>query len=150
MESNWEQQFAGRGRLEHGPVPAALRDGQERSGGGLRGDPDRVEVMEVLDARLDSGLFAEWPFPGAVARAPDRVTFSYNWSFKCRDVDKARAYPLGLPEDQRVVLRLNVGRVTRIDHQGHPLQKTWHDHGVWKSPQSEKESEKLPAEELRA
>ncbi|KAJ8245216.1 hypothetical protein COCON_G00235760 [Conger conger] len=48
-----------------------------------------------------------------------------------RDVEKARAYPRGLPADQRVVLKLrvNVGRVKRIDRQGHPLQKTWHDHG---------------------
>ncbi|KAL0162745.1 hypothetical protein M9458_042141 [Cirrhinus mrigala] len=48
-----------------------------------------------------------------------------------RDLKKASKYPLDLPENQRVVLRVkvNVGRVKKIDYQGHPLQKTWHDHG---------------------
>uniref|UniRef100_A0A8C9RAQ0 PARP catalytic domain-containing protein n=1 Tax=Scleropages formosus TaxID=113540 RepID=A0A8C9RAQ0_SCLFO len=48
-----------------------------------------------------------------------------------RDLQKASRYPLHLPEHQRVVLKLKVrvGRVKRIDCQGHPLQKTWHDHG---------------------
>ncbi|KAB5548931.1 hypothetical protein PHYPO_G00061360 [Pangasianodon hypophthalmus] len=48
-----------------------------------------------------------------------------------RDLKKARRYPLDLPEHQRVVIRVkvNVGRVKKIDYQGHPLQKTWHDHG---------------------
>uniref|UniRef100_A0A8C9V0E1 Grass carp reovirus (GCRV)-induced gene 2p n=1 Tax=Scleropages formosus TaxID=113540 RepID=A0A8C9V0E1_SCLFO len=48
-----------------------------------------------------------------------------------RDLQKASRYPLHLPEHQRVVLKLKVrvGRVKRIDYQGHPLQKTWHNHG---------------------
>ncbi|RXN27024.1 Gig2 b [Labeo rohita] len=48
-----------------------------------------------------------------------------------RDLEKASRYPLDLPENQRVVLRVkvNVGRVKKIDCQDHPLQKTWHDHG---------------------
>lgn len=48
-----------------------------------------------------------------------------------RDLQKASAYPQHLPVSERVVLRVmvNVGRVKRIDHQGHPLQKTWHYHG---------------------
>ncbi len=48
-----------------------------------------------------------------------------------RDVQKASRYPLNLPESQRVVLRVrvDVGKVKKIDHQGHPLQKTWHDEG---------------------
>ncbi|KAI5622471.1 GCRV inducedprotein 2i [Silurus asotus] len=43
-----------------------------------------------------------------------------------RDLDKA-----DLPEDQRVVIRVRVrvGRVKKIDRQGHPLQKTWHNQG---------------------
>uniref|UniRef100_A0A9J7ZVI5 Grass carp reovirus (GCRV)-induced gene 2l n=1 Tax=Cyprinus carpio carpio TaxID=630221 RepID=A0A9J7ZVI5_CYPCA len=41
-----------------------------------------------------------------------------------RDLEKASRYPLDLPENKRVVLR-----VKKIDKQGHPLQKTWHDHG---------------------
>uniref|UniRef100_A0A8C2KDS8 Grass carp reovirus (GCRV)-induced gene 2g n=1 Tax=Cyprinus carpio TaxID=7962 RepID=A0A8C2KDS8_CYPCA len=28
-----------------------------------------------------------------------------------------------------VRVKVNVGRVKKIDKQGHPLQKTWHDHG---------------------
>uniref|UniRef100_A0A673KWB6 Grass carp reovirus (GCRV)-induced gene 2l n=1 Tax=Sinocyclocheilus rhinocerous TaxID=307959 RepID=A0A673KWB6_9TELE len=48
-----------------------------------------------------------------------------------RDLKKASRYPLDLPENERVVLRVkvNVGRVKKIDRQGHPLQKTWHDQG---------------------
>ncbi|KAK2827289.1 hypothetical protein Q7C36_018215 [Tachysurus vachellii] len=48
-----------------------------------------------------------------------------------RDLKKASRYPLELPEYQRVVIvvRVNVGKVKKIDKQGHPLQKTWHDHG---------------------
>nr|NP_001232918.1 grass carp reovirus (GCRV)-induced gene 2l [Danio rerio]ADZ76355.1 Gig2-like protein DreL [Danio rerio] len=48
-----------------------------------------------------------------------------------RDLQKASRYPVELPEDKRVVLRVrvNVGRVIKIDHQRHPLQKTWHDKG---------------------
>ncbi|XP_047661847.1 grass carp reovirus (GCRV)-induced gene 2e [Tachysurus fulvidraco] len=48
-----------------------------------------------------------------------------------RDLNKASRYPLELPEHERVVIRVrvNVGRVKKIDYQGHPLQKTWHDHG---------------------
>ncbi|KAG7321106.1 hypothetical protein KOW79_015521 [Hemibagrus wyckioides] len=48
-----------------------------------------------------------------------------------RDLNKASRYPLDLPEHQRVVIRVrvNVGRVKKIDRQGHPMQKTWHDYG---------------------
>ncbi|XP_058613426.1 grass carp reovirus (GCRV)-induced gene 2e [Onychostoma macrolepis] len=48
-----------------------------------------------------------------------------------RDLQKASRYPLHLPENHRVIVRVkvNVGRVKKIDCQGHPLQKTWHDHG---------------------
>ncbi|KAM3598193.1 uncharacterized protein V6R79_014879 [Siganus canaliculatus] len=56
-----------------------------------------------------------------------------------RDLDKASRYPIDHPEHDRVVIRVlvNVGRVKRIDRQGHPLQKTWHDHGydtAWVPP----------------
>ncbi|KAJ8254702.1 hypothetical protein GJAV_G00196220 [Gymnothorax javanicus] len=45
-----------------------------------------------------------------------------------RDLKKASKYPLHLPEHERVVLKLivDVGRVKKIDFQGHPMQKTWH------------------------
>ncbi|KAJ8342742.1 hypothetical protein SKAU_G00326700 [Synaphobranchus kaupii] len=49
-----------------------------------------------------------------------------------RDLQKASKYPLDLPEHERVVLKLmvSVGRVKKIDYQGHPMQKTWHtEHG---------------------
>uniref|UniRef100_A0A671RL43 Grass carp reovirus (GCRV)-induced gene 2l n=1 Tax=Sinocyclocheilus anshuiensis TaxID=1608454 RepID=A0A671RL43_9TELE len=49
-----------------------------------------------------------------------------------RDLDKASRYPLDLEDEhQKVVLRVkvDVGKVKKIDHQGHPLQFTWHDHG---------------------
>uniref|UniRef100_A0A3B1JE29 PARP catalytic domain-containing protein n=1 Tax=Astyanax mexicanus TaxID=7994 RepID=A0A3B1JE29_ASTMX len=57
-----------------------------------------------------------------------------------RDLNKASRYPLNLPENQRVVLRVkvNVGRVKKIDRQGHPLQRSWHDHGydtAWCPPE---------------
>ncbi|CAM4668359.1 unnamed protein product [Leuciscus chuanchicus] len=48
-----------------------------------------------------------------------------------RDPQKASRYPLHLPVDQRVIVRVkvNVGGVMKIDRQGHPMQKTWHDNG---------------------
>ncbi|KAG9341477.1 hypothetical protein JZ751_019287 [Albula glossodonta] len=49
-----------------------------------------------------------------------------------RDLQKANKYPLNLPKHEKVVLKLrvNVGRVKKIDYQGHPMQKTWHtEHG---------------------
>ncbi|KAL4658609.1 hypothetical protein GN956_G2173, partial [Arapaima gigas] len=48
-----------------------------------------------------------------------------------RDLQKASRYPLHVHEHQRTVLRLKVkvGRVKKIDRQGHPMQKTWHLHG---------------------
>ncbi|KAJ8275637.1 hypothetical protein COCON_G00073890 [Conger conger] len=56
-----------------------------------------------------------------------------------RDIKKASRYPLNVAEgDRRVlVLKVNVGKVKKIDHQGHPLQKTWHDAGyntAWVPP----------------
>uniref|UniRef100_A0A3P9AZF4 PARP catalytic domain-containing protein n=1 Tax=Maylandia zebra TaxID=106582 RepID=A0A3P9AZF4_9CICH len=56
-----------------------------------------------------------------------------------RDLEKASRYPIDHPEHDRVVIRVrvNVGKVKRIDRQNHPLQKTWHDHGydtAWVPP----------------
>ncbi|RXN27023.1 GCRV induced gene 2i protein [Labeo rohita] len=47
-----------------------------------------------------------------------------------RDLEKASRYPLNLSVNEKVIVRVsvNVGRVKKIDRQGHPLQKTWHDH----------------------
>ncbi|XP_061420149.1 uncharacterized protein LOC133350138 [Lethenteron reissneri] len=48
-----------------------------------------------------------------------------------RDIEKARRYPIGKPENVKVILKLrvNVGRVKKIDGQDHPLRLTWHDEG---------------------
>lgn len=47
-----------------------------------------------------------------------------------RDKDKALRYPLGDKTDQVILkLRVNVGRVIKIDRQYHPFQKAWHDNG---------------------
>ncbi|KAA0720072.1 hypothetical protein E1301_Tti008301 [Triplophysa tibetana] len=48
-----------------------------------------------------------------------------------RDLEKASKYPLHLTKHQKVVLRVmvKVGKVIRINSQGHPHQKTWHNHG---------------------
>uniref|UniRef100_A0A3B4AY81 PARP catalytic domain-containing protein n=1 Tax=Periophthalmus magnuspinnatus TaxID=409849 RepID=A0A3B4AY81_9GOBI len=56
-----------------------------------------------------------------------------------RDLQKASRYPLDLPEDERVVLRVlvNVGKVIAINCQYHPKQKTWHQYGydtAWVPP----------------
>ncbi|XP_053194939.1 uncharacterized protein LOC128379346 [Scomber japonicus] len=46
-----------------------------------------------------------------------------------RDLNKASRYPLKHPEHDRVVIKVsvNVGKVIRINYQGHPRQKTWQD-----------------------
>ncbi|XP_038594397.1 uncharacterized protein LOC119917986 [Micropterus salmoides] len=59
-----------------------------------------------------------------------------------RDVEKASCYPHNHPESDKVVIvvKVSVGRVKKIDYQGHPLQKTWHDHGyntAWVPPGSD-------------
>ncbi|XP_018540196.1 grass carp reovirus (GCRV)-induced gene 2e [Lates calcarifer] len=56
-----------------------------------------------------------------------------------RDLQKASRYPLHHPESDRVVVKVvvNVGRVIAINYQGHPLQKSWHNHGyhtAWVPP----------------
>uniref|UniRef100_W5LUC7 PARP catalytic domain-containing protein n=1 Tax=Astyanax mexicanus TaxID=7994 RepID=W5LUC7_ASTMX len=47
------------------------------------------------------------------------------------DINKASRYPVNVPETERIILSVNVhvGRVKKIDRQGHPLQKSWHDLG---------------------
>uniref|UniRef100_A0AAZ1Y3X4 PARP catalytic domain-containing protein n=2 Tax=Oreochromis aureus TaxID=47969 RepID=A0AAZ1Y3X4_OREAU len=56
-----------------------------------------------------------------------------------RDLEKASRYPIDHPEYDRVVIKVivNVGRVIVINHQDHPLQKTWHYHNydtAWVPP----------------
>ncbi|KAL6489999.1 hypothetical protein MHYP_G00003440 [Metynnis hypsauchen] len=49
-----------------------------------------------------------------------------------RSFEKASRYPMNTQAGEKLaVLKLSVrvGKVKKIDYQGHPLQKTWHDHG---------------------
>ncbi|KAI5103899.1 hypothetical protein C0J45_5525 [Silurus meridionalis] len=48
-----------------------------------------------------------------------------------RDFTKASTYPRSNQNQALAVIKVNVrvGKVKRIDYQGHPLQKTWHQHG---------------------
>lgn len=56
-----------------------------------------------------------------------------------RSLEKASRYPINHPERDRVVIKVsvNVGKVIVINHQNHPKQKTWHNHGydtAWVPP----------------
>ncbi|XP_061567253.1 uncharacterized protein LOC133421610 [Cololabis saira] len=56
-----------------------------------------------------------------------------------REREKAKRYPIDWPENDKVVIKVkvNVGKVKAINRQGHPLQKTWNDHGydtAWVPP----------------
>mmetsp|Transcript_40250 Transcript_40250/g.116361 ORF Transcript_40250/g.116361 Transcript_40250/m.116361 type:complete len:126 (-) Transcript_40250:55-432(-) len=52
-----------------------------------------------------------------------------------RDINKARGYGDGTI----ITVSVAVGKVKKIDRQGHPLQKSWHNHGydsAWVPPDS--------------
>ncbi|KAL1280728.1 hypothetical protein QQF64_015328, partial [Cirrhinus molitorella] len=56
-----------------------------------------------------------------------------------RDMEKASRYPEDDRGRQRAIIRVEVrvGKVKRIDYKGHPLQKTWYQHGydtAWVPP----------------
>uniref|UniRef100_A0AAY4BXE6 PARP catalytic domain-containing protein n=1 Tax=Denticeps clupeoides TaxID=299321 RepID=A0AAY4BXE6_9TELE len=56
-----------------------------------------------------------------------------------RDQKKARRYPLNSLDSDRVVLQLRVdcGKIKRIDIDNHPMQKSWHSQGydtAWVPP----------------
>ena len=56
-----------------------------------------------------------------------------------RELQKASRYPDKHPEHDRVVIKclVKVGKVIKIDYLGHPMRKTWHDHGfdtAWVPP----------------
>ncbi|KAJ1105686.1 hypothetical protein NDU88_003091 [Pleurodeles waltl] len=56
-----------------------------------------------------------------------------------RDIRKAQGYPANIPPHERVILKVKVrvGKVKKIDRQGHPLQRTWHLYGydtAWVPP----------------
>ncbi|CAB1344577.1 unnamed protein product [Coregonus sp. 'balchen'] len=66
-----------------------------------------------------------------------------------RDLEKASRYPLDLPEHQKVVIRVkvNVGKVKKIDRQCHPLQKRWHDEDEEEEEEDEEDEEVYEEEE---
>ncbi|CAL1595528.1 unnamed protein product [Knipowitschia caucasica] len=56
-----------------------------------------------------------------------------------RDLQKASRYPIGLPDKDKVVIRVrvNVGKVIAINYQQHPQRLTWHADGydtAWVPP----------------
>nr|XP_055059073.1 grass carp reovirus (GCRV)-induced gene 2q [Misgurnus anguillicaudatus] len=56
-----------------------------------------------------------------------------------RSLEKASRYPLDPKGEQLGILKLSVrvGKVKKIDYQGHPLQKSWHQNGydtAWVPP----------------
>ncbi|KAI4896882.1 hypothetical protein NFI96_009261 [Prochilodus magdalenae] len=57
-----------------------------------------------------------------------------------RSLEKATRYPLNPPAGKKLAilkLKVRVGKVKKIDKQGHPLQKTWHKNGydtAWVPP----------------
>uniref|UniRef100_A0A8C5MTS9 PARP catalytic domain-containing protein n=1 Tax=Leptobrachium leishanense TaxID=445787 RepID=A0A8C5MTS9_9ANUR len=69
-----------------------------------------------------------------------------------RDPNKAARYPLGDKSDQVILkLRVNVGKVIKIDQKNFKMQKTWHiDHGfdtAWVPPNTILVESKLKLEE---
>ncbi|KAK7152693.1 hypothetical protein R3I93_010801 [Phoxinus phoxinus] len=48
-----------------------------------------------------------------------------------RNKEKASRYPINAGAQPLAILKLSVrvGKVKKINHQDHPLQKTWHQHG---------------------
>lgn len=58
-----------------------------------------------------------------------------------RNIEKAKCYPLRTDKRDKVVfkLKVNVGKVKKIDYDNHPLRTTWHDDGydcAWVPPNS--------------
>uniref|UniRef100_UPI00398EC87E grass carp reovirus (GCRV)-induced gene 2e n=1 Tax=Pristiophorus japonicus TaxID=55135 RepID=UPI00398EC87E len=114
-------------------------------------DPQRIWVIDVISPRSPQPLSYITPQDGKVyvmyhgtskqnvnSICNPRIGFQRSKDgmlgpgvYVSRDFQKASKYPLFLDENQKAVLKLkvNVGRVKKIDHQGHPLQKTWQRHG---------------------
>ncbi|XP_061105438.1 uncharacterized protein LOC133133353 [Conger conger] len=91
-------------------------------------DPCRINVISVIKPK---------PQPYPIKPVCNATTGP--GVYVSRDIQKASRYPLKVAERGHRVLELkvNVGRVKKIDHQGHPLQKTWHDTGydmAWVPP----------------
>uniref|UniRef100_A0A673KPS6 Grass carp reovirus (GCRV)-induced gene 2j n=1 Tax=Sinocyclocheilus rhinocerous TaxID=307959 RepID=A0A673KPS6_9TELE len=85
--------------------------------------PGAPPCLEGYREPADSNIYIM--YHGTPREAAARI----KWEGFRQSSDGMFGYPLNLPEYQRVIVRVkvNVGRVKKIDYQGHPMQKTWHD-----------------------
>ncbi|XP_061105440.1 uncharacterized protein LOC133133356 [Conger conger] len=103
-------------------------------------DPSRIKVTKVIKPKSQPSSSKGRGYD--IMRngfTPSKDGMLGRGVYLSRDIKKASRYPLNVVEgDRRVlVLKVNVGKVKKIDHQGHPLQKTWHDAGyntAWVPP----------------
>lgn len=118
-------------------------------------DPNRITIIDVIPPSLQS---SENPvegkdytmFYGTTKEDAEKIKacgfcqsdgLLGRGVYLSRDVEKASKYPVHVPKQQRSVLRVkvNVGKVIKIDYQGHPMQKNWQDYGydtAWISSES--------------
>uniref|UniRef100_A0A8B9LVR5 PARP catalytic domain-containing protein n=1 Tax=Astyanax mexicanus TaxID=7994 RepID=A0A8B9LVR5_ASTMX len=113
-------------------------------------DPKRIEILNIsnMDAVLRTLSYTMY-HGTTLSNARQIVRNGFIPSsggmlgpgvYVSRSFQKACAYPQVLPPgEERVVLkiRVRVGKVKRIDYNGHPLQYTWHQHGydtAWVPP----------------
>ncbi|XP_016361677.1 uncharacterized protein LOC107703533 isoform X1 [Sinocyclocheilus anshuiensis] len=116
-------------------------------------DPNRITIIDVIPPSLQS---RENPFEGkdytmfyGTSKEEAEKIKAYGFCesngilgrgvYLSRDVQKAFYVPEHVPEQQRSVLRVkvNVGKVIKIDYQGHLMQTIWHDQGydtAWITP----------------
>ncbi|XP_072548894.1 grass carp reovirus (GCRV)-induced gene 2o [Salminus brasiliensis] len=72
---------------------------------------------------------------------PSKVGLLGEGVYVSRNIKKAKCYPLRADRQEKVVLKLkvDVGRVKKIDSDNHPLQKSWKQNGydcAWIPPHS--------------
>ncbi|XP_038563960.1 uncharacterized protein LOC119895142 [Micropterus salmoides] len=126
------------------------------SGGDCVWDPDRIKYIKTLHSS-DTDTNLSWQYRGQkyimyhgttrkAAKAIKHKGFRQSAGgmlgrgvYFSTDPENASRYPLGHPEFDKVVImvEVHVGRVIKIDYHGHPLQRTWHDHGydtAWVPP----------------
>uniref|UniRef100_A0A4W5PKV6 PARP catalytic domain-containing protein n=1 Tax=Hucho hucho TaxID=62062 RepID=A0A4W5PKV6_9TELE len=114
-------------------------------------DPNRITVLDFIQPNMqqpqDDKTYVM--YHGTSRQAAEKIRASGfcqspggmlgRGVYLSRDLKKASRYPLELPDHQRVVIRVkvNVGKVKRIDSQYHPLRTTWHEKGydtAWVPP----------------
>ncbi|KAK9955400.1 hypothetical protein ABG768_015282 [Culter alburnus] len=109
-------------------------------------DPKRITIIDVIPPSLQNTVLADpvegknyTMFYGTSKEDAEKIKahgfcqsngILGHGVYLSRDVEKAFTVPAHVPVHQRSVLRVkvNVGKVKKVDYQGHPLQKTWHDH----------------------